>query len=216
MSRVIAYIDGFNLYFGLRAEGWKRYYWLNVQLLMQKLLKDDQVLVKTKYFTSRITYPKSKEKRQSTYIEALETLQDLKIYYGQYRLKSYDCYKCKKENKAITEKMTDVKISVEMLVDAYQDKYDTALLVTGDSDLVPVINAIKKLFPLKRIVVVFPPKRYTAELAQKFHAHIVLRRTTIAQSLFPDEVKKPDGFVLKKPESWKKHSKRKLNTKRNK
>lgn len=148
MRRVVAYIDGFNLYFGLRDEGWKRYYWLNIQLLMQKLLEDDQVLVKTKYFTSRVTYPKSKERRQSTYIETLETLQDLKIYYGQYRLKPYECCKCKRENKVITEKMTDVNISVEMLVDAYQDKYDTALSVTGDSDLVPVIKAIRSYFLL--------------------------------------------------------------------
>lgn len=26
-ARVIAYIDGFNLYFGLKSKGWKRYYW---------------------------------------------------------------------------------------------------------------------------------------------------------------------------------------------
>lgn len=29
MERVIAYVDGYNLYYGLRAKGWKRYYWLN-------------------------------------------------------------------------------------------------------------------------------------------------------------------------------------------
>ena len=30
-QRVIAYIDGFNFYFGLRSEPrWKRYYWLDV------------------------------------------------------------------------------------------------------------------------------------------------------------------------------------------
>lgn len=30
-QRVIAYIDGFNLYFGLKAAKWKRFYWLNLQ-----------------------------------------------------------------------------------------------------------------------------------------------------------------------------------------
>ena len=28
MNRVIAYIDGYNLYHGLREQGWKRFYWL--------------------------------------------------------------------------------------------------------------------------------------------------------------------------------------------
>ena len=29
MERVISYIDGFNLYFGLRSKGWRRFYWLS-------------------------------------------------------------------------------------------------------------------------------------------------------------------------------------------
>ena len=37
MERIIAYIDGFNLYFGLRAKGWKRYYWLNLRAMCENL-----------------------------------------------------------------------------------------------------------------------------------------------------------------------------------
>ena len=32
-QRVVIYIDGFNLYFGLREKGWKNLYWLNVYKL---------------------------------------------------------------------------------------------------------------------------------------------------------------------------------------
>ena len=39
MERVIAYVDGFDLYFGLKSKGWRRYYWLNIQTLAQNLLK---------------------------------------------------------------------------------------------------------------------------------------------------------------------------------
>ena len=42
MKRVIAYVDGFNLYHGLRAKGWKRFYWLNLPALVRRLLKPDQ------------------------------------------------------------------------------------------------------------------------------------------------------------------------------
>ena len=55
MERVIAYIDGFNLYYGLKSSGWRRYYWLNIQRLVQNLLKPNQRLILTKYFTSRIS-----------------------------------------------------------------------------------------------------------------------------------------------------------------
>lgn len=33
MNRVIAYIDGFNLYFGLKSKGFKKYYWLDLSAL---------------------------------------------------------------------------------------------------------------------------------------------------------------------------------------
>ncbi len=82
MFRVIAYIDGFNLYFGLKSKGWRRYYWLDVQKLVHTLLRPDQDLAETKYFTSNITDNPDKKKRQRTYLEALMTLPALRIYYG--------------------------------------------------------------------------------------------------------------------------------------
>ena len=30
MERVSVYVDGFNLYYGLRSRGWRRYYWLDL------------------------------------------------------------------------------------------------------------------------------------------------------------------------------------------
>ena len=54
MDRVIVYIDGFNLYFGLKSKGWRRYFWLNPQKLIENLLKPGQRLVFTKYFTARV------------------------------------------------------------------------------------------------------------------------------------------------------------------
>ncbi len=65
MDRLIAYIDGFNLYFGMKDKGWRRYYWLNLQKLCKNLLKSNQKLITTKYFTARITDPPDKQKRQS-------------------------------------------------------------------------------------------------------------------------------------------------------
>jgi len=41
MPRVITYIDGFNLYFGLKSQGWERFLWLDVQALSRNLLKPD-------------------------------------------------------------------------------------------------------------------------------------------------------------------------------
>ncbi len=87
MKRVIAYVDGFNLYFGMREKRWRRYYWLNVQVLARKLLKADQQLVFVKYFTSLVSgTPRDphKRKRQGSYLDALGTLRDFRILRGHY------------------------------------------------------------------------------------------------------------------------------------
>ena len=73
MERVTVYIDGFNLYFGMKAKGWRRYYWMNVHLLAKKLLKPYQELIAIKYFTSRVSSMPNdpqKAKRQGEYLES--------------------------------------------------------------------------------------------------------------------------------------------------
>ncbi len=202
-ERVIAYIDGFNLYFGLKSASMKRFYWLNLQAMAQNLLKANQDLVFTKYFTSRISYPADKQRRQSIFIEALETLNDLRVYYGHYQAIPQRCRKCGNKAMIPSEKMTDVNIAVEIMSDAYQDLFDVAFLVSADSDLTAPILAIKNLYPKKRVIAVFPPQRHSAQLQRLAHGFLQIGRANLAKSVFPEKVQKADGFVLQRPPEWK-------------
>jgi uncharacterized LabA/DUF88 family protein len=202
MDRVIAYIDGFNLYFGLKAKKWERYLWLNIKQLVKNLLKSNQELILTKYFTSRVSSNPEKQKRQSLFLEALETIPDLQIFYGQYKNNERTCRKCGYKDYVPQEKMTDVNIAVEMMTDAFQNSFDTAILISGDSDLTAPINSIKKIFPDKYILVAFPPERFNFQLASVANGYYTINRNKIAQSLFPKKILKSDGYVLECPESW--------------
>ncbi len=202
-ERVVAYIDGFNLYFGLKSKDWRRYYWLDLQKMVQNLLKPNQVLDYTKYFTARISGPPDKQKRQTTYIEALETLPNFQTFYGKYQNIPRACRRCDYMEAVPIEKMTDVNIAVELLSDAFRDVYDAAYLISADSDLVPVIASMRFLFPQKRVIVAFPPGRYSRDLANKARFSMIIGRRIIAKSLFPLEIVKADGFILKCPELWK-------------
>jgi len=203
MERVIAYVDGFNLYFGLRSKGWRRYYWLNIQMLAQNLLKPNQRLLLTKYLTARIAGPPDKAQRQSVYIEALNTLGEFQVFYGKYQLNPRQCSQCGFQEEVPNEKMTDVNIAVQILKDAYQDEVDVALLISADSDLVPPVKAVRELFPNKRVVVASPPRRYSASLANSASSSLVIGRSKIARSLFPEDIKKADGYILRYPPLWK-------------
>lgn len=202
MQNVILYIDGFNLYFGLRAKGWKRFYWLNLVALAKTLLKPGQSLQRVKYFTSRISLPPDKAQRQKDFIEALETLPELKIYYGKYQANNLTCNKCGHIMMKSSEKMTDVNIAVEMLADAFMNSFDVAILISADSDLTGPIKHIKRLFPEKQVIVAFPPSRFSYELQAVAHAWFNIGRKKFKESVFPDQVTKKDGHILTRPGRW--------------
>ena len=207
MKRAIVYIDGFNVYFGLKENGWKGYYWLDYPKLAQRLsddLKEEgMTLSATKYFTSHISSPEEKRKRQLVYIEALESCGNIEMFFGNYREGQYFCTGCGRRNYIPHEKQTDVNIAVQMLSDAFQDNFDTAILVGGDSDLVPTIVEIRKLFRSKRVICVFPPKRASKELQKACNGVMHLNEADLKNNQLPEEITKADGYVLKRPAFWR-------------
>lgn len=201
-SRVMVYIDGFNLYYGLKAANWRRYYWLDLVSCAENLLRPSQRLAHVKYFTARISGPPAKLLRQTTYVEALETLPGLTIFYGKYLTNDRTCPNCRRRYAVTSEKMTDVNIAVELMSDAFQDNFDTALLVSADSDLVGPVRAVQRFFPLKRVIAVFPPRRQSVDLKHAATDWMAIGRGTLAKSQLPNSVTRADGYQLIRPATW--------------
>jgi len=206
MNRVMGYIDGFNLFFGLRDSGLRRYYWLNPEGLIRNLLKPEQQLAGVRYFSARISPSASdpgKHLRQQAYLEAVETLPKVEAIYGQYLSKPKICLKCGAVWQQNEEKMTDVNIAVRLLADAMDDAFDTAMIVSADSDLVPPVTAVRARFPGKRIIVANPPGRHSVRLADAANACFIIGRKKLQDSQLPDQITKPDGFTLQRPAHWR-------------
>jgi uncharacterized LabA/DUF88 family protein len=201
-QRVIFYVDGFNLYFGMKQSGWKRYYWLNVRRLAENLVLPNQELVGVYYFTSRISRPEDKRVRQNSYLEALEATDGLEVRYGQFYDQPFTCPICKGRDLVPAEKMTDVNIATQLMVDAFRDRFDAAFIVSADSDLVPPMKAILDLFPGKRIVAAFPPNRTSQEIKSIASAFFSVGKPKLAGSQFPDIVLRKDGFEIRRPTRW--------------
>ena len=98
--------------------------------------------------------------------------------------------------------MTDVNIAVALLHDAMRDTFDTAIVVSADSDLVGPINTVLRSYPDKRVVVAFQPNSHSEELHHQVTAAFRLGRRIIADSQFPAQVIDANGFVLRKPPRW--------------
>lgn len=204
MQRVAAYIDGFNLYFGLKAAGLKRCYWLDLVALVESLLKPGQQQVATHYFTARIRdnhRNAADRKRQSAYLEAL-ALGPVGIQYGHYLEKPRQCRGCQQTWTDYEEKMTDVNLAIQLFTDAFDDVFDVALIVSGDSDLTTPIRRVRARFPTKRVIVAFPPNRHSAELKRAAHGYLTIGEDKLRASQLPEQLTKPDGYVLSRPASW--------------
>ena len=206
MQRVISYIDGFNLFFGLRERGWRRYYWLDMAAMSRALLKPNQTLGGCHYFTARISADASSSQsiaRQGVWLDALAARPDIVCHFGQYQFKTMQCHHCGSSWAKPEEKMTDVNIATQLVADAYEDRYDTALLVSGDSDLAPPIRLIRSRFPNKRVVVVFPPRRHAVQLRSAAHSALHLGADKLRNSLLPDRIEGKNGYVLHRPDAWR-------------
>lgn len=202
MERVIAYIDGFNLYYGLRSQQMRRFYWLNLQALACDFLRPGQSLVATRYFTSIVTEPEDKRLRQTAFIDALLTLDDLTVTYGKFLCNTVTCRNCGHSYERYNEKMTDVNIAVQMLSDAYRNEFDVAFLVSADSDLVPPVREVRQLLN-KRVIAIYPPGRGSGDLDRAVNGHLHITDTALARCQFPDEVIAAKGVVLQRPDRWR-------------
>ncbi len=191
------------MYYGLKEKGWQRFFWLDVQALSRNLLKPDQDLIHTKYFTSRIGQPPDKVKRQNTYIEAIQSFPETSVYFGHYLTTPRTCRECGVTYDVAQEKMTDVNMAVELLKDAFQDAFDVAILISADSDLIAPIAAVRKLFPEKRVIVACPPSRFSVNLARAAHGYFKIGHGSLGKSLLPEEIVSAAGFKLRRPSAWR-------------
>lgn len=205
-KRVVTYIDGFNLFHGLKDKGWKRYYWLDPCKLAHSLIPSNRgmTLEEVHYFTAPVLQGRDKNaaRRQQIYLEALATLPQLTIHKGKWVNKTVKCRTCGATWKKPEEKMSDVNIAVKLVEGAYENCFDTAFLISADSDLSAPIRTIRERFPGKEVRVAFPPKRNSSDLADIAHVHFRIGKKKVQSSQLPDEVTNEDGYVLKRPVTW--------------
>lgn len=199
MEKVSVYIDGFNLYFGLISK-YPKYKWLDVYKLSENLLKENQKLSDVKYFTAMVSNNPEKEERQRKYISAIRTTKT-KIIFGHYKSKNINCFRCNHTWIDNEEKMTDVNISVEMIVDAIENKIDKAILISGDSDLIPPIKTLITKFN-KKVIVAFPPNRHNVSVKSIATTSMILGKNTIKKSQFDDKIILDNNYLIEKPSEW--------------
>lgn len=201
MKKVIAFVDGFNLYHSLQEnKAYRKYKWLNLIKLLEFYVPPRE-LKEIYYFTTLAHWMPDKVQRHKIFIRALEQT-GINTVYGKFKRRDRQCKICGKYYPSYEEKQTDVSIAIHLFKLAIEDRYDTALILSGDSDLLPSIKAVKTTFPSKKIVVLIPIGRAAEELQKTCDEHIKIKERIVAKSLFDNPLTMSDGTLLVKPVSW--------------
>lgn len=203
------YIDGFNLYYGAVKD--TPYKWLDLQKMCAMLLQDHKI-TRIKYFTARVSArpdDPSKPTRQQIYLRALQTLPNLEIIFGRFLSHAVMMPLAQPTPSGsqfvkvikTEEKGSDVNIAAHLINDGYKKRYEAAVIVTNDSDLLEPIRIVRVELGLP-VGVLNPHKHPTSRVLVQ-HASFVrqIRQGVLAASQFPDVLIDTHG-EFRKPASW--------------
>lgn len=140
-TRLAVFIDGSNLYFKLKSLEIKNLSRFNFRGLAEWLARDRKIASIGYYIGAVKAKPddaKGQKMRQAQI--------NLFNFLGskQQKITVHRGYLMKNEG-VFHEKGVDVKIATDLLVGAYENLYDEAIIISSDTDLIPAMEKIKQL-----------------------------------------------------------------------
>lgn len=204
--RTNVYVDGFNLYYGATKN--TPYKWLDLSKLCSLLLPNDQIK-EIKYFTALLKgrpHDPDQPIRQQAYLRALETIPNLSVIYGAFLTHPQKMVITGSNPREwvtvdkTEEKGSDVNLASHLLLDAFTNEIDIAVLITNDSDLAEPVRIVKSVVNLP-VGVINPHPRHSVEL--KRYATFIkrIRERHLRQSQFPNTMLDVRGS-FHKPLAW--------------
>lgn len=207
MDRVCFLIDGFNLYHSLKDAG-RETRWLDLNALCRSylhLLGKEAHLEKIYYFSALAKHLEARKpdvtRRHRSYLECLHAT-GVRTELNRFKAKKVHCPGCRLNFTKYEEKETDVALALGVVRLFIQDQCDTAVIVTGDTDVAPAVRLCNEVFPTKRVLFAFPYRRKNNELAKLCPGSFTISREQYWRHQFSDPFVLPSGRAIHKPVSW--------------
>ena len=165
VNRTAVYNDGYNLFNAIFDIGWFDAIWVDLELLGQALaarLPGNPRLTMFNHFTARPCNnpkhisPKADPEVFNAFVSANSVSSRVTVIRGAFVHRSH----------SHEEKQSDVNLAYQLTADAYQDAFDSAVIISGDTDFLRLIRTLSRTFPQKSFVIASPPGR-TNRLAQR-------------------------------------------------
>ena len=173
-NRISIYIDGANFYYGLKTINQKYSdLFFDFQKFIKKIISQDE-LISIKYYNASLKENLNKH---------LYWMQ-MKFFNRLRKIPKCEVILCKRQKRFnqndeeyYTIKGDDINLALDMLNDAWEDKYDKAILISGDGDFAPLLSFVKK--KNKRIQVITFEEIVSKNLINESNSFLFLNKKLI-------------------------------------
>jgi len=183
--------------------------WINLLELSRRVLDPADTVDAVRYFTARVSARSGDQdapRRQQIFLNALGTVPEIKFHYGRFlpKTKKRPLVSTGKfvEVHDTEEKGSDVNLATHLLNDGWLKRYEVALVLSQDTDLVEPMRIVTRELGLKVGLVWLDGRRPSKHLAAvaSFVRHI--GSADLAASQFPDPIARAGLPPLHKPRTW--------------
>jgi uncharacterized LabA/DUF88 family protein len=212
MNRTAFLVDGFNLYHSAReaakALGGSGAKWLDIKALCASYLHiigSGATLGEVRYFSALATHLEAGNpdvtRRHRDFMACLKDT-GIKIELARFKKKTLRCEHCGGRLVRREEKETDVAIACRLIELLVEDRADSVVLLSGDTDLAPAARLAGRIFPDKTVAFAFPFGRKNKELEQLAELSFQISKKQYANHQFADPYILKNGREVAKPASW--------------
>lgn len=225
--RTIVYVDGFNFYH-LRLQRQRQFRWLNLKAMADQLVKPPHVITQVNYYTARVSskIDALAPAKQQAYLSALATVPEIQTHYGRFLFGEKWAFLMQPpaakpatyiwnlpgprmvQVAKVEEKGSDVNLAAHLVRDAYLNRFDVALVLSNDTDLVEPVRIVTQEVG-KQVGLIAPcrqrhggPPIPSPSLRAVGSFVLYVDDHHLAAAQFPDPVVRAKGNPVIKPAGW--------------
>lgn len=214
--RIVVYVDGFSVYYACYRGHTKAKFahlkWLDYRAVFETLFPRDNVTL-VRIYTAIAPNPsddQDQSTRHDTYRRALMTCPGVEVYVGRFQKAKREALLARapvdvdpmQTVYVHQEKRSDVSLASHLLLDAFDNRFDRAVLFTNDSDFVTPIQIVRARFQ-REVVVLSPDITISAELKKVATAGWIFDRGLLSKCQLPDSVFDAEGREIRMPDRWR-------------
>jgi|TARA_Y100000034_G_scaffold136840_1_gene216265 uncharacterized LabA/DUF88 family protein len=183
MKKICVYIDGANFYGGLKSINPK---YTDERFDLKRYIKyitKDCLINHIYYYNASLKQQLNKGpfKRQQILFSRLRKIPSCKVIL------------CKRKPRLNTEgkeyhiiKGDDVYLTLDMISDAYEDKYDKAIIISSDGDFTPLIERVRKLN--KEVEICYFKDCVSSDLLKSSNKNHLINKKIVKKFFFKENI----------------------------